>query len=79
MYTTGESLYSVNSCFQYSLGHKESLSLKLPTISSILATVLDLVSRDVGLNPASPPSVNLNDLLHLYKASVFMSIIIWGF
>lgn len=79
MYTTGESLYSVNSCFHYDLGHKESLSLELPTISSILAIVLDLVSRDVGLNPASPPTVNLDDSLHLYKASVFMSIIIWGF
>lgn len=79
VYITGESLYSVNFCFHYNLGHKEPLNLELPTIRSILATVLDLVSRDVGLNPASPPSVNLNDSLHLYKASVFTSIIIWGF
>ena len=53
--------------FHYHLGHKESLVPELPVISSVLDTVLDLVSRDVGLNLASAPRVNLDDSLHLYK------------
>lgn len=53
--------------FHYNLGHKESLVPELLVISSVLDTVLDLVSRGVGLNPPSTPHVNLDHSLHLYK------------